>query len=695
MIRNKAGYFAGGMLVLAGLTATAAAEEPSSNAFMLEKVGVKGAKLAPASITVITAEDIKAKGARTVAEALNDVAGLSVTASNTKGRQIAQFRGSDAGNTKVVVDGVVLSPVGDGRVDLSTIPAEAIAKIEVIKGAVPVIYGSDAPGGLIYITTKSGVGKASGSVYASRGNWDTETYGASIGGSKDDVSYLFGLKWESTDGYTNHAAASGLHLNGKVSWDLSPRSLLSVYATYSESQRDIANRYTDAGAVAVNVGKGGAIARNSLFTGTYNWEYDPKQESYIGAMYKYKFNEDNNVNFKVYSSKEKSTLNTTVYATKAAGPIDYWDGSVSGFELQHNTKLGGWNAIAWGYAFENRQFDELAYKTTEQTTAKYNYNGHSFYAQDTVNIGKRLSASLGYRYYNIHDQVDIAGAYASSTTVPAVLASAGVDPYHLKGNESSNNLVFNFNYAVVDHLALHGSIGRSFRFPNAKERAGVGGYPYGDTTGNSGAASTYLRPERALNREIGLAFTLNSDFGCDVTLFDKDITDMIKGQGQTYGHCQYENIPRVEMRGFEWETHGRINQYLKAFVNYSYTNAYDTYMGRQVSDIPYRKFSYGLTFEGKHGWGANLAVNYVGAVTSAYTNESGNFAGDGYANAAQLAAAQQKLPGYHLVDLKVNKSFGKTECYVKVNNLRDEDYKLGAYLVGPGRYVEVGASCRF
>ncbi len=691
---KEVAVMAAAILMYSCFAATIAAKEANNNDTALEEIVVTGSKLSPTKFTVVTEAEIKAKGAQNVAEALKDVAGLYVTGSNAKGKKIAQFRGSDADNTKIFIDGVPLSPVGDGRVDLSNIPTDNIAKIEIIKGAVPVIYGTDAPGGVIFITTKNGSNKTIGSVSIASGSWDTRKYSATFGGDIGKINYFFGVNKEKTDGYTIHAGKDTQSFNGKIKWDFDPKSSLTVYGSHSDTTVQIPNRYYN-GHIYATAGQGGGIFNNNFFTGTYDWEYDPMKQSYIGALYNYKINDKNDINLKIYESNEKSTLNTN-------NPLlhDYWDGTVKGWELQHNIKTSKINTVTWGYAHETRNFTELAINKDkpDYMTAKggycravYDYDGQSFYIQNTTNVSRKLATSFGFRHYENHDRMDIDGwAYfgaASNGSALSKLIAAGVDPYHLRSNESSNDPVFSFNYAFNEKTALHGAIGKSYRFPNAKERAGVGGY----LNGSSGEFSLYLLPETAINREVGLTHSFNPGLGFDITFFSKDITNMIKGQGQAAAHTQYENIPHVDMHGYEAEIHKKFNEHVKVFANYSYTNALDTWVHRQVADIPYRKFSYGLNFAGKDGINANLAVNYVGAVTSMFSLGNGNSNGDGPVN----GGVRLNLPGYHVVDLKVSKAANNQEYYIKFFNLFDKQYNQGVYLVAPGRYTEVGATIKF
>ena len=113
------------------------------------------------SITVITAEDIQRQHLRTVPDALRAVPGLNVVQSGGPGGQTAVFiRGTNSNHVKVFVDGI---DVGDtttpnGAYDFAHLLTGDIAQIEVLRGPQSGLYGSDAIGGVISITTKKGEG---------------------------------------------------------------------------------------------------------------------------------------------------------------------------------------------------------------------------------------------------------------------------------------------------------------------------------------------------------------------------------------------------------------------------------------------------------------------------------------------------------------------------------------------------------
>ncbi len=119
-------------------------------------------KDAPASITVITSEDLKNKRINSIADALIDVEGVDISpsAGKTGGLNI-RMRGMDSEYTLVLVDGRRqnssgdITPNGFGESNNSFIPPiSAIQRIEVIRGPMSTLYGSDAMGGVVNIITK-------------------------------------------------------------------------------------------------------------------------------------------------------------------------------------------------------------------------------------------------------------------------------------------------------------------------------------------------------------------------------------------------------------------------------------------------------------------------------------------------------------------------------------------------------------
>src|SRR5665213_4102350 len=109
------------------------------------------------SFTVITAEDIQTRQLRTVSDALNAVPGLNVVQTGGVGGQTAVFiRGTNSSHVKVLIDGIDVSDpsVTNGAFDFAHLMTGDIERIEILRGPQSGLYGSDAIGGVISITTK-------------------------------------------------------------------------------------------------------------------------------------------------------------------------------------------------------------------------------------------------------------------------------------------------------------------------------------------------------------------------------------------------------------------------------------------------------------------------------------------------------------------------------------------------------------
>ena len=114
-------------------------------------------KDAPASISVITREDLQRKPVQNLKEVLKDVPGVQLT-NESDNRQGVSIRGLGSSYTLILVDGKRVNSRNavfrHNDFDLSWIPAESIERIEVVRGPMSSLYGSDALGGVVNIITR-------------------------------------------------------------------------------------------------------------------------------------------------------------------------------------------------------------------------------------------------------------------------------------------------------------------------------------------------------------------------------------------------------------------------------------------------------------------------------------------------------------------------------------------------------------
>lgn len=158
------------VLVLAALAVPAFANDVAANEADTELGEVvvtatgtaQRIKEAPASITVVTAQELQEKSHSNLAEALSGIPGVDIrNGVNKTGGLNVQLRGMPADYTLVLIDGrrqntsgsITPNGVGDTAIG-SMPPVSQIQRIEVIRGPMSTLYGSDAMGGVINIITK-------------------------------------------------------------------------------------------------------------------------------------------------------------------------------------------------------------------------------------------------------------------------------------------------------------------------------------------------------------------------------------------------------------------------------------------------------------------------------------------------------------------------------------------------------------
>lgn len=115
-------------------------------------------------------------------------------------RQVASVRGASEEQVLVLLDGVRLNEAGGGGVDLCEIPAASIAKIEVITGAAAALYGPEAVGGVIAITTRVAGGAALSELSSSWGSFGTTRANAARVDQAGEIGLLASLSALTTDG---------------------------------------------------------------------------------------------------------------------------------------------------------------------------------------------------------------------------------------------------------------------------------------------------------------------------------------------------------------------------------------------------------------------------------------------------------------------------------------------------------------
>lgn len=143
-----------------------------------------------ASTTLITAQDIRNSQAPDVPTLLKNVAGVEFTQSGGVGQQGSLFlRGSNSNHVLVLLDGVRIDSATTGATAIDQLMLDQIDHIEVVRGNVSSLYGSEAIGGVIQIFTKRGKGAPAFNASGGFGTHDTKRAAAGFGGQVGNTGF--------------------------------------------------------------------------------------------------------------------------------------------------------------------------------------------------------------------------------------------------------------------------------------------------------------------------------------------------------------------------------------------------------------------------------------------------------------------------------------------------------------------------
>ncbi len=155
------------------------------------------------SIAVLTAREIEAMGAQSLADIVRAVPGLNVESNGREGALASLFsRGGESDYNLVLIDGVRVNASG-GPFDFSRVSAADIERVEIVRGAQSALYGSDAIGSVVQIFTRRAGAlnrpEVSGSVEA--GSFGTMRGDVRLlGGARGRADYHAGVSYRGTDG---------------------------------------------------------------------------------------------------------------------------------------------------------------------------------------------------------------------------------------------------------------------------------------------------------------------------------------------------------------------------------------------------------------------------------------------------------------------------------------------------------------
>jgi vitamin B12 transporter len=182
-------------------------------------------KQVTSAVEVITGEQMQQRHLKTVVEALRLSQGLSVFQSGGPGTLVdVRMRGGTPEQTLVLIDGAIINSATLGTYDFANMTTDNIKRIEILRGSQSMLWGSDAMGGVINITTKRGRDTPNISAFSEYGSFNTIREGANLSGKKGPVDFSGSIsRWDTTSFSAINYRRSATERDGYHNWQGSVR----------------------------------------------------------------------------------------------------------------------------------------------------------------------------------------------------------------------------------------------------------------------------------------------------------------------------------------------------------------------------------------------------------------------------------------------------------------------------------------
>lgn len=584
---------------------------------------------APASITVVTSKQIEESAANSLAEVLGKTVGVQNY--NGGGRDKLTIRGVRESNgvyTLILVNGKRISSTGalwrDADLDISSIPLASIERVEIIRGPMSALYGSDAIGGVINIITKKPTTDWHGAVNAEYHLVDRGTgkqqyrLGASASGAlTDQLSMSIAAEqydrdaWFSQGKQTNPAyyieGKKTQNLRSTFSYELNDQQSVDLDLGYNKDERPYGTTdyayYPGWGAYEAFASQ--EIERYTLgLTHTGQWDWG---KTTVSAQQENSEIHDFDSDFDAPKHRTLKENNTNLRA-------------YSNFDL-------GINGVVAGVEYNNQEVKD---PVTYQNSGKASVSTTSVFLQDDIHITDPLTLSLSGRY----DDHEVFGGHFSPKAY----------------------LVYQLPYDIT----VKGGYGQAFKAPSLAQMT----KDYGIVS--CGGACTLwgnpnLEPETSDNYEFSASIRKDTWNG-SITLFQNEISDMIsRNVTYTFDPVKNESVPtaaewvnldNVKIKGLEIAAQVDLLPILSVDANATYLDAKNKATDKRLDERPRLQANTNINLKPVDWLTLTVGASYMGDQT---INE-------------------KKLPNYTLVNLGLSaKVDPAVTVRAGIRNLTDVD----------------------
>ncbi|TGV05175.1 TonB-dependent receptor, partial [Alcaligenaceae bacterium 429] len=475
-------------------------------------------KDAPASISVITREEIERKPVSSLAEILSTLPGVTGGYASTGAQSKIKLRGLPEAYTLILVDGKRQGSSAHtnyrpdlGQQDIDWITPEMIERIEVVRGPMSSLYGSDAMGGVINIITRKTSKVWSGSASSDYSKPDSSKRGDEFklgmnlsGPISENLGLRVGgsVSRRSADDLAGGSSGSRKqNANVLLNWDITANQSISVEAAQGV-QRSLASSETNANGNPVVSAWGSSKLVHTYYGLSHNGTY---------GQYSSKLNLYHN-KYENKGSSVGSNSSETVF-----------DGSV---DIPYTLGVDG--LLTTGFQWKREELDNAdtiggSSGVVTNSSSKLNRNNWSAFAESQSYLLDNLTMTMGLR-------LDHDSKFGSHWSPRGYLV------YHPTSN-----------------WTVKGGVSRGFRAPNLKESSpnaatqsggngcrGLAGMGWNSSSTNAdGSRGCYmignanLSPETSTNYELNIGYDYEG-WAAEATYFHTDFKNKIDYQPLGY-----------------------------------------------------------------------------------------------------------------------------------------------------------------
>lgn len=585
-----------------------------------------------ASVTVLTEQDFAKRNATYVSDALKSVPGVVLSASGGRGTlSNIYLRGADANHTSVIIDGVKMNPVTGYGFDFGGLSLNNIDQIEVLRGEQSALWGSDAMGGVIYITTKSGLYKDKPfnvDVDFGLGTHGTKEAALTLSGYQDGFYYSLNGNSHSTQGISAlslekfaYTAEDGKKITtgGAVEKDKFHRDNLALRLGYDNEDRGVE--------LLASHSSQNVRFDNSLTKEVSVDDYIRTRESLfkLGGYFG-----DEQALFKHRASISHIKTDSDTFSAWASA----YDAKKlnANYQLDINFDRDGdiQQALSLLSEYQQSKYHSSAYKHEESLVEK--------------------SIATEYRLFSEADHsLTLSGRYINSSEYQNALTGRIAGAYRLSPS-----------------IRAHASFGSAIQNPTMTEYYGWSGTFIGNPN---------LTPEKSLGGDVGLLLaTTDKQHRLDITYFARNVDNFISSKvinNTTYATQAVNLDGTTKINGIEVAYDGTLTKDLSAYANYTYTRTKDSQRNQLVRRPPHVA-NIGLAHQLTSRLGTNINLAYVGERMDSYFDEK------------TYVSSRVKLPAYARLDFGVNYQLTQQlNIYAHLNNALNKKYE---HTIGYGQY---------